>query len=207
MKHALRSLPDPARLGALAFALALALLAAPGAARAQAASYEIDPDHLSLGFMVDHIGYGKTLGMFLKGRGSYRFDEASAALSEVRVEVDTDSVFSNQRQRDSHLKGGDFLNVKEFPRMVFTAAAAKRTGDRTFEIPGQLELLGKSQPLTLQATWNKSAESPLPGKPYTMGVSAKGSFKRSAYGMSYAVANGWVGDDVNVIIEFEAKRK
>jgi polyisoprenoid-binding protein YceI len=207
MKPTLHSLPGPARIASAASALALALLAAPGAALAQAASYEIDPDHLSLGFMVDHIGYGKTLGMFLKGRGSYRFDEASAALSDVRVEVDTDSVFSNQRQRDSHLKGGDFLNVKEFPRMVFSAGAARRTGDRTFEIPGQLELLGKSQPLILQATWNKSAESPLPGKPYTMGVSAKGSFKRSAYGMSYAVANGWVGDDVNVIIEFEAKRK
>lgn len=205
----MKSRPHPgnARLAPFAIAFALALLAGPGPARAQAAPYEIDPDHLSLGFMVDHIGYGKVLGMFLKGRGSYRFDEASAALSELRVEVDTDSVFSNHRQRDSHVKGADFLNVKEFPRMVFTGGSAKRTGERTFEIPGQLEVLGKSLPLTLMATWNKSAESPLPGKPYTMGVSAKGSIKRSAYGMTYAVANGWVGDDVQLIIEFEAKRK
>jgi len=40
-----------------------------------------------------------------------------------------------------------------------------------------------------------------------MGVSARGSFKRSAYGMSYAVANGWVGDEVALIIEFEAVRQ
>src|SRR5690606_22991049 len=123
----------------------------------------------SLGFLVDHIGYAKVLGMFRSARGSYRFDEASGTLSDVRIEVDTASVFSNQRKRDDHLKGPDFLNSGEFPRMVFTASNARRTAERQFEITGQLELLGKSQPLTLQATWNKSAESPLGGfgrKPY-----------------------------------------
>lgn len=179
-------------------------------AHAQAARYELDPEHTTVAFLVDHIGYAKVLGMFRSARGSYRFDEATATLSEVRIEVETASVFSNQRKRDDHLKGPDFLNSGEFPRMVFTATGAKRTGDKTFDISGQLELLGKSQPLTLQATWNKSAESPLGGplgKPYVMGVSARGSFKRSAYGMTYAVANGWVGDEIPLIIEFEAVRK
>lgn len=193
----------------LPLALCAHLLAA-APAHAQAARYELDPDHISVGFLVDHIGYAKVLGMFRSARGSYRFDEATATLSEVRIEVETASVFTNQRKRDDHLKGPDFLNSGEFPRMVFTATSARRTGERTFEVAGQLELLGKSQPLTLQATWNKSAESPLGGplrKPYVMGVSARGSFKRSAYGMNYAVANGWVGDEVPLIIEFEAVRQ
>lgn len=191
-----------------ALACCLQLLAAP--AQAEAARYEIDPTHLTVAFLVDHIGYAKVLGMFRSARGSYRFDEASGTLSAVRIEVETASVFSNQRQRDEHLKGADFLNSGEFPRMVFTADTARRTGERTFEITGQLELLGKTQPLTLQATWNKSAESPLGGllrKPYVMGVSARGSFKRSAFGMNYAVANGWVGDEVALIVEFEAVRQ
>lgn len=194
-------------LGASFAALAFGMVSP---AQAQVARYDIDPDHLTVAFLVDHIGYAKVLGMFRSARGSYRFDEASGSLSEVRIEVETASVFSNQRKRDDHLKGPDFLNSGEFPRMVFTASSAQRKGDRSFEITGQLELLGKSQPLTLQATWNKSAESPLGGvgrKPYVMGVSARGSFKRSAYGMNYAVANGWVGDEVELIIEFEAVRQ
>ncbi|PZO20808.1 MAG: hypothetical protein DCF26_02385 [Burkholderiales bacterium] len=184
------------------------LMSAP--AQAQAARYELDPEHTTVAFLVDHIGYAKVLGLFRSARGSYRFDEATATLSELRIEVETASVFSNQAKRDNHLKGPDFLNSGEFPKMVFTATTAKRTGDKTFDISGQLELLGKTQPLTLQATWNKSAESPLGGplgKPYVMGVSARGSFKRSAHGMTYAVANGWVGDEIPLIIEFEAVRK
>jgi len=189
--------------------LAWGALAATAPAHAQAARYELDPDHLMLGFMVEHVGYAKVLGTFRAGRGSYTFDEGRGVLSDVRIEVEAASVFTNHRKRDDHLKGPDFLNSGEFPRMTFTANGAKRTGERTFEIPGTLELLGRSQPLTLQATWNKSAVSPMSvgGKAYVMGVSARGSFKRSAYGMNYAVANGWVGDEVALLIEFEAQRK
>jgi polyisoprenoid-binding protein YceI len=193
----------------LAAAALLCLLGT--AAHAQAARYELDPDHMSLGFLVEHIGYAKVLGSFRTARGSYSFDEKTQVLADVRIQVDTASVSTHHARRDGHLKGADFLNSAQFPHMIFTAAEARRTGERTFEIPGQLELLGKSLPLTLQATWNKSAESPLPtlfgAKPYVMGVSARGSFKRSAYGMNYAVANGWVGDEVALIIEFEAVRK
>ena len=207
--------PQPTRRTALYLGAALlTAFAAPALVQAQATSqgarYELDPDHLTVAFLVDHIGYAKTLGMFRAARGSYNFDEASKTLTDVRIEVQTDSVFSNQRKRDDHLKGADFLNSAQFPRMVFTAATAQRTGDRTFEIKGQLQLLGKTLPLTLLATWNKSAESPMGGigrKPYVMGVSARGSFKRSIFGMNYAVANGWVGDKVDLIIEFEAIRR
>jgi polyisoprenoid-binding protein YceI len=199
-------LPRPRGLAVLA--LCAGLGSSP--AWAQPARYELDPDHLTVAFLVDHIGYAKTLGMFRAAKGSYTFDEGAVQLSQVRIEVDTASVFTNQRKRDDHLKGPDFLHASQHPRMVFTADTARRSGDRSFDIPGQLQLLGKTQPLTLKATWNKSAESPIGGfgrKPYVMGVSARGSFKRSAFGMNYAVANGWVGDEVELIIEFEAIRQ
>ena len=182
---------------------------ASGPAAAQPARYEIDPEHLSIGFLVDHLGYARVLGLFRAAKGSYTYDEKTGMLSEVRIEVDTASVFTNHRKRDDHLKGPDFLNSGEFPKMVFTAATAQRTGDRAFEIPGNLELLGRSQPMKLQASVNKLAKYELGTfrKPYVMGVSARGRFQRSAYGMSYALDNGWVGDDVEVMIEFEAHRQ
>jgi len=185
------------------------VLFAPGPAAAQAARFEIDPEHLSIGFLVHHISYANVLGMFRSGKGSYSYDEKTGALSDVRIEVETASVFTNHRKRDDHLKGPDFLNSGEFPRMIFTAAAAKRTGDRSFEVNGNLELLGRSLPMTLQATMNKIGEYELGTfrKPYVMGVSARGSFKRSAYGMTYGTDNGWVGNEVALMIEFEAQRR
>ncbi len=200
-----------ARTAALLVGTALLVLAPP-AAQAEPARYQIDPEHLSIGFLVDHIGYARTLGLFRKAEGAFTFDEQSGELTDLKVTVDTASVFTNQQKRDDHLRSADFLNSKEFPQMVFTAQSARRTGDKTFQIAGQLELLGKTRPLTLEATWNKSGEYPFGGgllgaKPYVMGVSARGTITRSAYGMNYAVDNGWVGDEVELIIEFEARRQ
>ncbi|HLB14965.1 MAG TPA: YceI family protein [Burkholderiales bacterium] len=194
---------------------ALILCAAVGLASPaypKPAKYEIDPEHFAVGFLVHHVGYSKVLGMFRKAAGTYVFDEETGALSSVKIVVDTASVFTNYQKRDDHLKSADFLNATEFPKMTFTADGARRTGDRTFVIEGRLELLGRTNPMTLEATWNKSAEyafstSLFGGKQYRMGVSARGSFKRSAFGMKYGVDNGWVGDDVELIIEFEARRE
>ena len=116
------------RRHAAAWLATATLLFATVAAQAQAARYEIDPNHLSIGFLVEHLGYAKVQGMFRTARGSYSFDEGSGALTDVRVEVDTASVFSNHVKRDEHLKGPVFLNVAEHPKMVFTASGAKRTG-------------------------------------------------------------------------------
>ena len=194
------------RRAAAGLSLAAALLLAPAASQAEPARYALDPEHVSMGFLVDHLGYAKVLGLFRAVRGSYRFDEASGALSEVRIEVDTQSVFTNHAKRDQHLKSADFLNAAEFPRMVFTAEQAQRIGERGFRIEGQLELLGRKQPLVLDATWNKSGVSPI-DKDYRMGVSARGSFKRSSFGMNYGVDNAWVGDEVPLMLEFEARRQ
>jgi polyisoprenoid-binding protein YceI len=188
--------------------LAGALLA-PGAG-AEPVRYEIDPEHLSVGFLVDHIGYARVLGMFRTAQGSFRFDEDRAELSEVQVEIDTESVFSNHQRRDEHLRSADFLDVREHPRMVFSAAGAERVSEREFLVRGELTLLGVTRPVTLEATWNKSDTYPIGGmfsRPYVMGVSLRGSFRRSEFGMTYGVDNGWVGDEVELIIELEAKRR
>lgn len=203
----------------------LAGLSVTASAQAQAARYEIDPEHFSVGFLVEHIGYAKVLGLFRTAKGSYQFDEKTGTLSDVRIEVETASVFTNHRKRDDHLKGPDFLNSGEFPKMVFTAGQAERrgeqagepagkqageqAGERDFIVNGQLALIGKTRPVTLNLRWNKSGAYELANfnKPYVMGVSGRGSFRRSEFGMMYAVENKWVGDEVELIIEFEARRQ
>jgi polyisoprenoid-binding protein YceI len=111
---------------------------------------------------------------------------------------------------DAHLarlRGADFLNAREFPTRVFRADRATRTAEREFRIEGELELPGVRRPVTLRARRNKSAPYLFDGKAHVVGVSARVSFKRSDFGMNYSVDNGWAGDEVELIIEFEARRQ
>ena len=192
--------------------LPLLLSLAPSLARAEPVRYELDPEHLTVAFLVEHIGYANTLGFFRKASGSYAYDEATGEVSDVRVVVDTASVYTAHDKRDEHLRGDDFLDVERHPQMVFTARSARPTQDNSYRIEGELELLGRKAPLVLAATLNKAAEYPiggglLRGKPFVQGVSARGSFERSAFGMEYAIANGLVADEVELIIEFEARKQ
>jgi polyisoprenoid-binding protein YceI len=181
----------------------LALAALAGRAAAEPARYELDPEHLTIAFLVEHIGYAKTLGAFRDASGEFTFDDATGALSAVRVTVATASVDTAHAARDRHLTSGDFLDSATHPAMIFTASRAERTGDRTFVVRGELELLGVRAPLVLDATWNKTAPYPIGARAEVIGVSLRGSLRRSAFGMTYGVADGLVGDDVELLIELE----
>ncbi len=194
------------KTGLVIAALAVAGTATTGPAAASPEKYEIDPAHFSVGFLVDHVGMAKIMGMFLKAKGSFTFDEASKTVSDVRVIIDTRSVFTNHKKRDDHLRSPDFLNASEFPEMVFVGTGGEAMSDRTGKVQGTLELLGVKRPVTLDVRWNKSGTHPV-YKTYATGISARGTFKRSEFGMSYAVGNGWVGDEIELILEFEAIRK
>lgn len=168
--------------------------------------YVIDPQHLTVGFLVEHVGFAKVFGRFTEAEGSFDFDEAAGAIANVRVTVKTASVDTTVEPRDRHLRSADFLNVEEHPEMVFESEGGTLV-EREGKLEGSLTLVGKTRPITLDVTWNKSGTSPLPGNPYVVGMSVRGSFQRSAFGMTYGVADGLVGDEVELIIELEAQRQ
>jgi polyisoprenoid-binding protein YceI len=187
--------------------LTAALALAAGPASAEPARYEIDPEHVVVAFLVEHIGFARVLGSFGEVEGSFEFDETTGTLSDVSVAVRTDSVSSHHEERDEHLRSDDFLDTRGHPEMSFTAETARRIDERQFEITGELTLLGVTRPLTLNATWNKSGEYPIGRNAYAIGVSARGVLQRADFGMDYAIDNGWVGNDVEILIEFEAMRR
>jgi polyisoprenoid-binding protein YceI len=182
------------------------LLALTGHAGAEPARYELDPAHTTVAFLVEHLGFAKTLGQFLTASGGYTFDDETGELSALRVVVATESVSTHHEARDRHLRSGDFLDSAEHPEMTFAADGARGTGDGTYVVTGELTLLGTAAPLTLEATVNKNAPYPIGDRAEVMGVSARGSLQRSAFGMSYGVADGLVGDTVEILIEIEARR-
>ncbi|MBL8259177.1 MAG: YceI family protein [Candidatus Competibacteraceae bacterium] len=192
--------------------LAVALATAANPLRAEPKPYVIDPEHFSVGFLVHHIGYAAVLGLFRKAEGSFVFDEDTGELSDLQIAVDAASVFTNHEKRDKHLRGEDFLDSDQHPQMTLTAKRGQFKKQRPTALEGQLTLRGVTRPIALQATWNKSDRYPIPISiadpfPYVLGASARGTLKRSDFGMSYAVDNGWVGDTVELIIEFEARRR
>jgi polyisoprenoid-binding protein YceI len=190
-------------------ALPVMLLLLAGQAMAEPAEFRIDPDHFSIGFLVEHVGYADTLGQFLEASGHFTYDEADNELSQGTVIVQADSVFTNHERRDEHLRNDDFLDADRHATIRFEATAWRPGEDdpRQGTLEGELTLLGKTRPVSLDVTLNKAGEYPFGHGGYTLGVSARATIRRSEWGMNYAVENGLVGDEVDLIFEFEAIRQ
>lgn len=193
------------RTRASALAVAALLAVSSGPAAAEPARYVIDPDHLSIAWSADHVGFADVLGLFLRGGGEFVFDEETQTLSEAVFTVEADSVFSNHDARDNHLRGKDFLLAEEHPEIRFVMTEANATGERAGTLTGDLTLRGVTLPIDVNVVWNKSDKYPFGGA-YVMGVTATATVKRSDFGSTYAVENGWVGDEIPLTISFEAVR-
>lgn len=188
------------------------LLMAPSLTQAAMERWEIDDSHFAVGFMVDHIGFARVLGMFLQAEGHVFFDPESRELGGGQFVIHTESVFTNHEKRDEHLRGSDFLNVEDFPRMVFRPTGLEWETDRDGRLLGELELLGVSRPVTLDFTLNKVGRYPFPlggllGGAPVLGMSLRGTIRRSDWGMDYGLDRGLVGDEIELLLEFEAQRR
>jgi polyisoprenoid-binding protein YceI len=185
----------------IAAALSTALLA-PTAAFA--ASYTIDETHAHAAFKVSHLGFSHTIGQFKEISGTLQFDEADPAASSVSVTINTASVDSANEARDEHLRKADFLNVEAFPTMTFASTDVEVTGENTGKLTGDLTLLGVTQPVTLDVTFNQAGPHPFDPSKIVAGFSATGEINRSDFGMAYA--SPAIGETVELTIEVEASK-
>ena len=188
----------------LAFSMSMitALLACATAGRA--ADYTIDPTHSHILFMIDHLGFAKIVGLFSDFGGNISFDSNNVPGSKLNVTIKTESLQTHFAARDKDLKGADWFNVTEFPEMTYLGSEFVKKDEHAGTVIGKLTLHGVTKPVTLNVVVNKVGQNPL-DKIDSAGFSARGTFKRSDFGMKTFL--GPIGDDVDLIIEIEAKHK
>ncbi|NGX17119.1 YceI family protein [Wenzhouxiangella sp. XN24] len=187
--------------------LAALIVGVSNASFAEPANFEIDKEHFSIAFLVEHVGYANTIGQFLEAEGRFVYDESANQLSAGEVIIAADSVFTNHRRRDKHLRSDDFLDADRHEAIRFEATQWRPAGKRKGTLAGDLTLLGQTRAVELGVTINKSAKYPFGHGRHTLGISARTTIKRSEWGMTYGVEDGLVGDEVELILEFEAIRQ
>ena len=186
------------------FALSVAsVMAMPSSA----ADYVIDTEgmHAFVQFRVQHLGYSWLYGRFDDFSGKFTFDEKNPEKNSVSVTIDTSSVNTNHAERDKHIRGSDFLDVKKFEEAKFVSTAYKKTGDDTGELTGDLTLHGKTQPVTIDVTHVGGGKDPWGG--YRTGFQGTATIKPDDFGIPMAEKLGPVSAEVELILSIEGVRQ
>lgn len=185
--------------------VALEPSAAPTAAPAlpeapPAGTYQIDAGHSAVLFNVTHLNAARFWGRFNDFRGEFVVDPKNPANSRVLVVVKADSVDTHSDGRDQHLRSPDFFNSKEFPEMVFESKSVAAAG-KGLKIQGELTLLGKTQPIEVEAEYIGTSEGERFGR--RAGYEVRFSFDRTKFGMGYMAGGGGLGDEIGVVVSLE----
>jgi polyisoprenoid-binding protein YceI len=181
----------------IAAVAAIGFMQTPSPATA-AETYALDKAHTQIRFAVTRGGWTEIVGWFKKFDGSIVFDEADVGNSKISATIQTESFDSGWDARNKHSRSPAFFNAKEFPAMTFTSTKIEKTGAKTGHMTGNLTLLGKTKPVTLDIRFNRKAAHPRSKKTF-VGFTATGSLKRSDYGMTFLL--GPVADQVRIRIE------
>jgi len=161
-------------------------------------TFEVDDVHSMALFRVQHMGAGRFWGLFNDVSGTIQYTPEKSLL--LNIAIQTESVDSNNKQLDQHLKSPDFFNSVEFPQMTFVSISAKHIESGRFEVVGDLTIHGVKKRVTVPVEC--SSISKLGGKTRA-GFEASFEIKRSDFGVSYGVEKKMLGDETRIIVSLE----
>ncbi|MCI5107111.1 MAG: YceI family protein [Pseudomonadales bacterium] len=165
-------------------------------------AYTLDPDHASLSFKVNHLGFSTYLGRFNDFDASLDFDPENVANSSVEVIVDMSSLDVNNPEFADDLRGDSWFDVENFPQAIYRTTSLVETVDEdSFIFAGDLTFMGETHPVNLNVNFHGGGRNFLTRR-YTLGFSADTTFLRSEWGMDTFTSFG-VGDEVELEIHVE----
>ena len=172
-------------------------------------AYDVDSTHSGVTFKVRHRGVANFHGQFSMIQGTIEFNKLDIEQSTMQLVVPIKSVYTGDRTRDGHIKGADFLNMRQYPEATFQSTSIKEISDGVYTVTGNFTLQGKT--VSVVARMDDVQNKVVNGMKL-VGFEAQFSIKRSDFGITKHIdpkdpENGALGDlvEMTVFVEVVAK--
>ena len=162
-----------------------------------------DPAHSELLFKVKHLMISNVKGEFKSFNAE--IDGEDFRTASVKVNIDTSSIFTNNDDRDNHLKSADFFDVENHKEITFHSTAFKAINDENYTLAGLLTIRGVSKEITLNVEYGGINKDPWGNE--KAGFSISGKINRKDWGLNWnsALETGGVlvSDEVQISAEIQ----
>ena len=165
--------------------------------------WTIDPTHSEVGFKVKHMMFTNVKGLFNDYSADIDFND-DLKEANLQFEAKINSIFTNNADRDNHLKSADFFDAEQYPILNFKSTNIQGNGSE-YEITGDLTIKGITKPITLNAEFSGLMTDPWGNT--KVGLNLDGKINRKDFGLTYnaALETGGVlvGEDVKLNAEIQ----
>ena len=172
-------------------------------------SWKVDKAHTEVQFKVKHLVIATVTGSFKKFSGSLEAEsENDFNGAKVEFNIDVNSIDTNQKDRDAHLKSPDFFSAEEFPTIDFKGEL-KKVDESTYKLTGPLTIRGTSKIVHLDVEYGGTIKDPWGNT--KAGFSATAKINRQDFNVkwnkSLDAGGVLVGDEVTINLELELGMK
>ncbi len=161
--------------------------------------WAIDPTHSEISFKVKHLVISTVTGYFREFEGGINQTGDTWEGSKAYFSAKTDSVDTNQKDRDNHLRSDDFFNAEKYPQLKFESTSIKKTGDDKYKMAGNLTIRDITKPVDLEATFLGEATDPYGN--HKAGFEITGKINRKEFGLKWNA----VTEAGNVVVSDEVR--
>lgn len=155
------------------------------------AKWTFEPGHTAAAFSARHMMVTHVRGHFKDVHGTLDFDAKDPVGSSVEVLIDARKIWTGEPARDEHLRSSDFLDVENFPEIIFRGNQLVVIGEVDYRVVGNLTIRGITQLVTLEVRYLGQWQSPwwedgVDNGPKTRaGFVAKTSINRHDFGVNW----------------------
>jgi len=186
----------------------LSVSALPFAIHGAPKQWNVDKDHASVGFEINHF-FTPVKGQFLEFGGAFTLDKDDLTKSpSVVFTVNVASVATANKKRDGHLQSADFFNAKNWTELKFTSSEVVKTGDNSYKAVGTMQIRDVKKPFEVPFTLLgvQKVKAGLMSSE-VMGIRVKTELNRNDFGVGTGswAANAVVGEKVGIDILLELK--
>jgi polyisoprenoid-binding protein YceI len=168
-------------------------------------TWAIDPTHSEVEFKIKHLVISTVKGIFKEFTGSVDVDGEDFSTADFHFEANVDSIFTNQTDRDNHLKSADFFDVANFPKISFKSTAVAEKSEDTYEITGDLTVRDVTKSIQLTAEFGGVATDPY--RNVKAGFEITGAINRKEFGLTFhavtETGNIVLGEDIKLNINLQ----
>lgn len=168
---------------------------------AGAETLPISPENSKVDFVAAKVTRSHN-GSFKQFAGTIDLVNNSAENSRVSIDIQTNSVVTDEPDLTKHLQTPDFFDVAKFPKATFvsTKIEPNSSGGATHNVTGNFDLHGIKKSISFPATIQISADS--------VSVNAEFAINRKDWGLLYpGKADDLIRDGVVLKLNVNAPRK
>jgi polyisoprenoid-binding protein YceI len=121
------------------------------------AVYAVDPAHSSVGFEVKHMGIATVRGRFGTFAGTI---DATGDAPVLEGTVDVSTIDTGDANRDGHLKGPEFFDADQQPKISFHSTATEVGGGGQITLQGEITVKGITKPIELTGEIAENGQDP-----------------------------------------------